>query len=252
MAKTYLSMTNELLVEINEPELTSVAGAVAIQKFVANCVNRAYFDIVDSQDTWSWLTTAAPQDNYNGNTYVETVAGTRWYLLKAGSSSVDTDYSNVDWDSFTLTEEGVSGKTAPYKIQSLPFTSLETWKDFYAASEEQDKSNEQNYGVPTKIIRSEDGRRFGLSPIPDGVYRIYFNAFNRPSALANDTDVVLFPEQYKPVLLARARYYIYQFKDNISQTQLALDEYKKGLDKMINQLNAPQPKYVEDDRRLFI
>jgi hypothetical protein len=252
MAKTYLSMTNELLVEINEPELTSVAGAVAIQKFVSNCVNRAYFDIVDSQDTWSWLTTAAPQDNYNGNTYVETVAGTRWYLLKAGSSSVDTDYSNVDWDSFTLTEEGVTGKTAPYKIQSLPFTSLETWKDFYAASEEQDKSNEQNYGVPTKIIRSEDGRRFGLSPIPDGVYRIYFNAFNRPSALANDTDVVLFPEQYKPVLLARARYYIYQFKDNISQTQLALDEYKKGLDKMINQLNAPQPKYVEDDRRLFI
>jgi len=252
MAKTYLSMTNELLVEINEPEVTSVAGAVAIQKFVANCVNRAYFDIVDAQDTWSWLTTAAPQDNYNGNTYVETVAGTRWYLLKTGSSSVDTDYSNVDWDSFTLTEEGVSGKTAPYKIQSLPFTSLETWKDFYAASEEQDKSNEQNYGVPTKIIRSEDGRRFGLSPIPDGVYRIYFNAFNRPSALANDTDVVLFPEQYKPVLLARARYYIYQFKDNISQAQLALDEYKKGLNKMIEQLNAPQPKYVEDDRRLFI
>ena len=252
MAKTYLSMTNELLVEINEPEVTSVAGAVAIQKFVANCVNRAYFDIVDAQDTWSWLTTAAPQDNYNGNTYIETVAGTRWYLLKAGSSSVDTDYSNVDWDSFTLTEEGVSGKTAPYKIQSLPFTSLETWKDFYAASEEQDKSNEQNYGVPTKIIRSEDGRRFGLSPIPDGVYRIYFNAFNRPSALANDTDVVLFPEQYKPVLLARARYYIYQFKDNISQAQLALDEYKKSLNKMIEQLNAPQPKYVEDDRRLFI
>jgi hypothetical protein len=252
MAKTYLSMTNELLVEINEPEVTSVAGAVAIQKFVSNCVNRAYFDIVDSQDTWSWLTTAAPQDNYNGNTYIETVAGTRWYLLKAGSSSVDTDYSNVDWDSFTLTEEGVSGKTAPYKIQSLPFTSLETWKDFYAASEEQDKSNEQNYGVPTKIIRSEDGRRFGLSPIPNGVYRIYFNAFNRPSTLTNDTDVVLFPEQYKPVLLARARYYIYQFKDNISQAQLALDEYKKGLNKMIEQLNAPQPKYVEDDRRLFI
>ena len=84
MAKTYLSMTNELLVEINEPEITTISGAVAIQKFVANCVNRAYFDIVDAQDTWSWLTTAAPQNNYNGNTYVETVAGTRWYLLKTG------------------------------------------------------------------------------------------------------------------------------------------------------------------------
>lgn len=252
MAKTYLSMTNELLVEINEPEITTISGAVAIQKFVANCVNRAYFDIVDSQDTWSWLTTAAPQNNYNGNTYIETTAGTRWYLLKTGSTSVDTDYSNVDWDSFTLTEEGVSGKTAPYTIRSLPFVTLETWKDFYAQSEEKDKSDTQLYGVPERILRSEDGRRVGLSPIPNGVYRIYFNAFNRPSALTNDTDVVLFPEQYKPVLLARARYYIYQFKDNISQTQLALDEYKKGLNKMIEQLNAPQPKYVEDDRRIFI
>lgn len=252
MAKTYLSMTNDLLVEINEPELTTITGAVAIQKFVANCVNRAYFDIVDSQDTWSWLTTSSPQDNYNGNTYVETVAGTRWYLLKTGSTSVDTDYSNVDWDSFKLTEEGVSGKTAPYTIRNLPFATLETWKDLYAESEERDKAETQNYGVPERIIRSEDGRRFGLSPIPDGVYRIYFNAFNRPSELSNDTDTVLFPEQYKPVLLARARYYIYQFKDNIAQTQLALDEYKKGLNKMIEQLNAPQPKYVEDDRTVFI
>jgi hypothetical protein len=253
MSKTYLSMTNELLVEINEPEVTTISGALGIQKFVANCVNRAYFDIVDAQDTWSWLSSSATQGNYNGNTYVETVAGQRWYLLKQGSSSVDTDFSNVDWDGFSLTEQGVSGKTEPYTIRNLPFVSLETWRDFYAEGEERDSSKATpTYGVPERIIRSEDNRHFGLSPVPNGVYRIYFYAYNRPSELTNDTDVVLFPAQYKPVLLARARYFIYQFKDNIAQTQLALDEYKKGLDKMIEQLNAPQPKYIEDDRRVFI
>ena len=246
-------MTNELLVEINEPEVTTVSGALGIQKFVSNCVNRAYFDIVDAQDTWSWLSSSATQGNYNGNTYVETVAGQRWYLLKQGSSSVDTDFSNVDWDGFSLTEQGVSGKTEPYTIRNLPFVSLETWRDFYAEGEERDSSKATpTYGVPERIIRSEDNRHFGLSPVPNGVYRIYFYAYNRPSELTNDTDVVLFPAQYKPVLLARARYFIYQFKDNIAQTQLALDEYKKGLDKMIEQLNAPQPKYIEDDRRVFI
>ncbi len=246
-------MTNELLVEINEPEVTTISGALGIQKFVANCVNRAYFDIVDAQDTWSWLSSSATQGNYNGNTYVETVAGQRWYLLKQGSSSVDTDFSNVDWDGFSLTEQGVSGKTEPYTIRNLPFVSLETWRDFYAEGEERDSSKATpTYGVPERIIRSEDNRHFGLSPVPNGVYRIYFYAYNRPSELTNDTDVVLFPAQYKPVLLARARYFIYQFKDNIAQTQLALDEYKKGLDKMIEQLNAPQPKYIEDDRRVFI
>ena len=246
-------MTNELLVEINEPEVTTISGALGIQKFVSNCVNRAYFDIVDAQDTWSWLSSSATQGNYNGNTYVETVAGQRWYLLKQGSSSVDTDFSNVDWDGFSLTEQGVSGKTEPYTIRNLPFVSLETWRDFYAEGEEKDSSQATpTYGVPERIIRSEDNRHFGLSPVPNGVYRIYFYAYNRPSELTNDTDVVLFPAQYKPVLLARARYFIYQFKDNIAQTQLALDEYKKGLDKMIEQLNAPQPKYIEDDRRVFI
>jgi hypothetical protein len=252
MAKTYLSMTNELLVEINEPELTSVTSALGIQKFVSNCVNRAYFDIVDAQDTWSWLSTSATQGNYNGNTFVETVAGQRWYLLKQGSSGVDTDFSNVDWDGFVLTEEDVSGKTEPYTIRNLPFVSLETWRDFYSVSENRDSSQaNSNFGVPERIIRSEDNRHFGLSPVPDEVYRIYFYAYNRPSSLVNDTDKVLFPEQYKTVLMARARYYIYQFKDNIAQTQLALTEYNKSLDNMIEQLNAPQPNYVEDDRRIF-
>ena len=252
MAKTYLSMTNELLVEINEPELTTISGALGVQKFVTNCVNRAYFDIVDAVDEWSWLSTAAPQNEYYGNTYVETVAGTRWYLLKPGSSGVDSDYDSINWDGFTLTEEGVTGKTSPYTINKLAFTTLSAWRNTYAQGEEANKANSQSYSTPVRVIRSSDGRRFGLSPIPDGVYRIYFFAYNRPTELSNDNDVVLFPEQYKPVLLARARYYIYQFKDNIAQSQLALDEYKKGLQNMADQLNSPQPEYMSDVRFTYL
>jgi hypothetical protein len=252
MAKTYLSMTNELLVEINEPEVTTVTGALGIQKFVSNCVNRAYFDIVDAVDEWSWLKTAAPQNDYYGNTFVETVAGQRWYLMKAGSTDVDTDYDSVNWDDFTLTTEGVSGKSAPHTINKLSFTTLSAWRQNYAASEEANKANSQTYSTPLRVLRSSDGRRFGLSPIPDDVYRIYFFAYNRPSELVNDTDKVLFPEQYKPVLLARARYYIYQFKDNIAQSQLALDEYKKGLQNMADQLNSPQPEYMSDVRFTYL
>ena len=252
MAKTYLSMTNELLVEINEPEVTTVSGALGIQKFVSNCVNRAYFDIVDAVDEWSWLKTAAPQNDYYGNTFVETVAGQRWYLMKAGSTDVDTDYDSVNWDDFTLTTEGVSGKSAPHTINKLSFTTLSAWRQNYAASEEANKANSQTYSTPLRVLRSSDGRRFGLSPIPDDVYRIYFFAYNRPAELVNDTDKVLFPEQYKPVLLARARYYIYQFKDNIAQSQLALDEYKKGLKSMADQLNSPQPEYMSDVRFTYL
>ena len=246
MAKTYKSIVNELLVELNEPEVSTVATGVGIQKQVANVVNRAYFDIVDAVDDWSWLSTDVPDDPYYGNTIVPTVVGQRWYLLKAGSANIDSDFDSVNWDMFTLVDTN-----SPYTNNKLPFTTLTTWRSNYASSEEQN-ARTNNYATPLRVIRSSDGRRFGLSPIPDKVYNIHFFAYNRPTALSADGDTVLFPEQYKPVLLARARYYLYQFKDNIAQSQLALDEYKKGLQNMADNLNSPQPQYMSVVRFTYL
>ena len=61
-------------------------------------------------------------------------------------------------------------------------------------------------------------------------------------------DTVVFPQQYTTVLLARARYYLHQFKDNISQSQLADAEYKKGLRTMREQLIESFPDSMIDDR----
>ena len=246
MAKTYKAFVNELLVELNEPEVSTVATGVGIQKQVANVVNRAYFDIVDSVDDWSWLSADVPDDPYYGNTVVSTVVGQRWYLNKSGSTNIDTDFDSVNWDMFTLEDTN-----SPYTINKLPFTTLTQWRSNYAQNEEA-AARTNDYATPVRVIRSSDGRRFGLSPIPDKVYNIHFFAYNRPTALAADTDTVLFPEQYKPVLLARARYYLYQFKDNIAQSQLALDEYKKGLQNMADNLNSPQPQYMTDVRFTYL
>lgn len=246
MAKTYKTLVNELLVELNEPEVSTVATGVGIQKQVANVVNRAYFDIVDSVDDWSWLSTDVPDDPYYGNTIVPTVIGQRWYLCKAGSANIDADFDSVNWDMFTLVDPN-----SPFTNNKLAFTTLTQWRANYASSEEQ-AARTASYGTPLRVIRSSDGRRFGLSPIPDKVMNIHFFAYNRPTALSADTDTVLFPEQYKPVLLARARYYLYQFKDNIAQSQLALDEYKKGLQNMADNLNSPQPSYMSDVRFTYL
>jgi hypothetical protein len=52
--------------------------------------------------------------------------------------------------------------------------------------------------------------------------------------------------------LSRARYYVHQFKDNISQSQLADAEYKKGLRTMREQLIEPFPDRMTDDRTRVI
>ena len=251
MATTYLQLTNELLRETNEVVLTSgnFSGAIGIQQFAKDCVNRAYNDIVSAEPRWSFLATgeSGSTDPFYGNVYVETVAGQRWYELKASSSSITTDYGAVDWNDFYLTTIGVSGASSPYTSKNLSFMTLEEWKDHFRSSENQDDADTQNYGEPRYVIRSPDARKFGVSPIPDKVYRVWFYAWDLPTALSSHGDTIVFPDMYAPVLMARARYYMYQFKDNAQASQFALDDYKKGLRLMRSNLADPTPKYMSTD-----
>ena len=126
---TYLNLTNELLRELNEVVLTSAnfSAAVGAQAHAKDCINRAYSDIVMAEPQWAFLATgeSGATDPFYGNVYVETVAGTRWYELKASSSSITADYGSVDWDNFYLTTSGVSGASTPYTSQNLKFITTE-------------------------------------------------------------------------------------------------------------------------------
>jgi|TARA_R110000824_G_scaffold374502_1_gene565054 hypothetical protein len=253
---TFLNLTNELLRELNEVILTSsnFSSAVGVQQHAKDSVNRAYLDIVNEEPQWPFLATAesGATDPMYGNAYIETVAGTRWYELKPTSSSITTDYGSVDWDNFMLTTVGVSNEAAPYTIKNLKYTTTEEWKDYLRISENQDDANTTQYGVPSRVIRSPDARNFGLSPIPDQVYRIWFFAWDLPTELDVYGDTIVFPDIYRTVLLARARYYIWQFKDNPQAAAFALDDYKKGIRMMRSTLLEPTPSYFKDDRIGFI
>ena len=256
MAATYLEITNELLRELNEVALTSstFAGAIGVQQHIKDCVNRAYLDIVNEEPQWPFLAadTSGSTDPFYGNTYVENVAGTRWYTLKDGSSNRTTDYGYIDWDHFYLTTIGVAGASTPYDSRNLKYTTIEEWKDFVRTAENQDDADTQNYGEPRLVIRSPDNRKFGLSPIPDKVYRVYFFAYNLPTELSAHGDEIVFPNIYKPVLLARARYYIHQFKESSQAAAFALEDYRRGLKLMKGNLMNPAPDYMKTDRVRFV
>ena len=251
MATTYLTLTNELLRELNEVVLTSAnfSSALGIQAHAKDCINRAYKDIVMAEPQWGFLATgeSGATDPFYGNVYVETVAGTRWYELKAASSSITTDYGSVDWDNFYLTTIGVSGESAPYVSRNINFVTLEEWKDHRRESENLDDADSQSWGEPRFIIRSPDSRKFGLSPIPDKVYRAWFYAWDLPTALDAHGDAIVFPDVYSPVLMARSRYHFHQFKDAPQQAAFALEDYKKGLKQMRSALMNPVPKYMSTD-----
>ena len=255
MATTYLTLTNEVLRELNEIQLTSAtfSDAVGIQAFIKESINKALNDIANEEPQLPFFATATSGDTdpFYGNVNVSTVAGTRWYLLKADSSSITTDYSAVDWDNFYLTTIGVSGETAPYVSKGLKFITLTDWTRYIRDSENADDADTQNYGEPKYVVRSPDNRKFGISPIPDKVYKVYFYAYVAPTELSAHGDTIVLPDQYASVVTARTRYYVHQFKESLQQAAFALDDYKKGMKRMKSNLINPQPKNMTDDRVYF-
>jgi len=255
MATTYLTLANETLRELNEVQLTSsnFSGAVGIQAFVKESINRSLNDIANEEPQLPFFAAAASggTDPFYGNVTVASVAGTRWYTLKSGSSSITTDYASIDWDDFYITTISVSGESAPYVSRGLKFISLSEWRRYLRDQENADDADTQNYGEPRYVIRSPDHRKFGLSPIPDKVYNVHFYAYSKPTALSAYDDAIVLPDQYSPVILARTRYYVHQFKENNQQAAFALDDYKKGMKYMKSNLINPQPKNMTDDRIYF-
>ena len=255
MATTYLELTNEVLRELNEIPLTSAnfTSAVGLQQFVKDSINKSIFDIANEEPQLPFLAVgeSGETDPFYGNVTVASVAGTRWYELKASSSSLKDDYASIDWDDFYLTTINVSGESAPFVSKGLGFLSLADWKRYYRDSENVDDADAQSYGEPSRVIKSPDGRKFGLSPIPDKVYNIHFYAFDKPTKLSAHGDTVVFPEQYTNIITARTRYYIWQFKESPQQAAFAMDDYKKAMRTMKSNLVNPTPRAMTDDRRYF-
>ena len=255
MATTFLNITNDVLRELNEIELTAAtfASAKGIQNFVKNSVNKALNDIATEEPQLPFFAAAASggTDPFYGNVTVATVAGTRWYTLKSGSSSITTDYASIDWDDFYLTTINVSGASSPFVSRGLRFLNLSDWRNNYRDTENIDDADTQAYGEPKFVIKSPDSRKFGLSPIPDKVYNVHFYAFDRPTKLSSHSDTIVFPEQYSNVITARVRYYVWQFKESPQQAAFALDDYKKALKYMKSSLINPTPRVMTDDRRYF-
>ena len=255
MATTYLDLSNEVLRELNEVVLTSgtFASATGIQGFVKDAINKSLFDVANAEPQLPFFSAgvSGSTDPFYGNVTVATVAGQRWYTLKASSSSITSDYAAVDWDDFYITTINVSGESAPYTSTGLKYLTLADWKRYYRDTENADDADTQNYGEPRYVYKSPDHRKFGLSPIPDKVYNVHFYAFEKPTALSAYDDTIPMPEQYSNVLTARTRYYVHQFKENIQQAAMALDDYRKALRHMKSNLINPQPKYMTDDRRYF-
>lgn len=227
MAKTYLNIVNIVLQDANEVQLTETTflSPRGLQSFVKEAVNRALMDIATSTPEWNWLktgTTAAP------NT-ISTTIGEQWYSFKTVVGP-DTPFSHIDFDTFFL-DNGTD------TFNNLERISYDEWN---TARRTVDENIETTDSKPRFVIETDDSNLFGLTPIPDKVYTISFRSWEDANILVNALDTLPFPDRYFNTLVARSRYYLWNFKENDFQASVANQEYLQGLNRMKEQITYPK------------
>jgi hypothetical protein len=213
MATTYIDIVNIALREINEvPLQTSAFNAPrGLQAAAKEMVNRAYADVLNHSKEWPFLNEKTP-----ASLSVSTVALQQEY-------TVTTAIDHIDWDSFFIIDDNNDYKS------SLEVVDI----DFYTQHLKQRDTELTDGGDPMFVYRLKSNDGFGLSPLPsDKGYTVSYAAWTKPTLLVNSTDEIAFPERYYNVIVSRARYYLWLFRENAQQAQLAARDYDDSIKKM--------------------
>lgn len=218
MALTYLDIVNTVLRDTNEVPLSPAQfiNARGFHAFVKESVNRALMDIVNSSTEWAWTAGLPMNMNISAHTN-ETLTERRKVIYEFPEGVM-----GIDWDSIVLTD--MRGKTT----SNLCPISYEEWVH-YGNADVLSNRDDANLARPVSIYKTKDNKGFGLSPVPDKAYRVQYISFKAPQLLNAATDTLPFPDRFYTVLVHRARYFAWMFRQNTSQAQMAEHDYQTGI-----------------------
>jgi hypothetical protein len=226
MAITYLEVTNILLREVNEVPMSEqqFINSRGLQQFAKQAINRAYIEIVNSSKEWPWL---REKSNVPVSNIITNVI--------AGQGTVDIDtalYNEISWETFYLTDKDllVNDPLVQREVsKNLIHIPYDEWITKYR---ERDLRDDTEGNIPLYVFMYPDKDTFGISPVPDADYSIQYDAWKNPDFLDLPTDTLPFPDRWYTVLVAKARYYMWLFRENDKQASFAKGDYTLGIQQM--------------------
>ena len=213
MAVTYVQLVNELLRRLNEVALDAAGEGFSttrgVHALAKDAINNSIREIIQYNQEWPFTLT----------THTETmVSGTGTYAFQS-------DFSDVDWDSFYLKKLS-GGSNEPGKLKVIPYND---YLRFYRDNEE--RTGSDGYDVPTVVYMTQE-EKFGVSPIPDDAYEIEYKYFSFPDDLSMFSDTTIIPDRFRYVIIDGAMMYMMRFRSNDQQGEVHRQKFQKGIDDM--------------------
>lgn len=155
---------------------SSVLNQTGTNKKVVNWIARAYREVQNSRDEWSWLW------------------GEDIITLSTSSSVYGPEFldSHQRWitDSFFLSVNG-----RPKKMHYIEHESFKTKFNFISSP-----------GVP-EFFTILPNKSIKLNCTPDEAYQLSVEFYRQPFVMANNTDTPAFPEQFHDILMYKGLMY---------------------------------------------
>ena len=230
MATTYMTLVNLALGRLNETLLTSASfsSPVGPQLAMQTAVNAAISDICRRYQLWPF--------NYGKQTFT-TQAST---ATTSGTGAIYNEYTppatvtSIKWNTFGIQRDdtAIPGIVA----STLAPIDYNNWATRLRSLDLQMSVGQ--FSTPKYVIKGDDGNII-LSPPPDRVYTVYYDAWSDPAALVNYSDVSVIPDKYNYVIIDGAMYYGYDFRSDQAAQDRAKSKFDAGVGEMLRELVKP-------------
>ena len=152
---------------------------------------------------------------------------------------INSDANNLDVDYVRVSRSDI----APKKLASITYdTYLQTNKVA------DDVNLSSAYGIPTKVIRKPDYGSFILSPKPNlGEYTVSYEYYATHTDLSAHGDNMGLPDRFSPIIVDRAKYYVYMLRSDPEHAQLADRDYQRKLKLLKTDYGTHSADYMRTD-----
>jgi len=220
----------------------NAAAASASLSTVKNREYRVQVRVMDTSSSGSSLkvqvgTSAAGTQNLSTTVTVSDFGDGKildtTFTATASTSHITLD--NDDSNNLDVDFVKVSENLPPKKLIYITYDDYR--RRFLATAQ---TNNSDHYGTPDYVFRTQDDK-FGLYRVPDSDgYTINYEYWKTHSDLSASTDTPDIPARFHDVVVARAKYYIYNLRSDPQFTQFADRDYREGVKRMrIELINAP-------------
>lgn len=212
MSSTYLSLTNQVLRQLRQTELTSsnFATAVNIQEAAKDAVNYSLAYIDTQEFEWPF--------NFDSTGSQTLTVGEVLY-------SFPSNYKRADWESFYIYNDGtVSDST--YHLRRM---NEEEWHR-YAKDADYDNTT-SGRDRPFRVF-PYGNQQFGLTPVTNAAYVVKYNYWKKFTALSAHDDATVIPPQFDFIIVLGAMWHLGLFRSDQGAADRYEGRFMKSIAKM--------------------